>query len=363
VEQRCAARSIRWTWRSSGDPILRGHRAGSGARHRSLLLTTRWWTSPTRAAGSGVRLLERLTPEPDIAVFLDVSPGIYARKGEYSVAYLARPERAYRRIAPLSVRRRPAQRRPGRPRGTRSSRRSGHVSPHGSTRPSNDTRRSPCDCCWTQGGSRPPARRSIWRLLLALAERYTYWSASPHGSTGGATAAGVFTTAVEAGARASPEGTHGSCVWSASSAAEREWSICFPPRGSTSGRRGDLDLWCRSPSRGSMRSFSRDGAVLRTRDLRDRLAGTALYWLRSPGSPSTCTNGVSDWSVSTTRISGARPPPPPRTRREEFFCAGARGSGHPPGDDPGGGPALLQARDVSRPSHRARPAGSIGATW
>ncbi len=49
-----------------------------------------------------VRLLERLTPEPDIAVFLDVSPEeSYARKGEYSVAYLARRSAAYRAIAPL----------------------------------------------------------------------------------------------------------------------------------------------------------------------------------------------------------------------------------------------------------------------
>jgi thymidylate kinase len=49
-----------------------------------------------------VRLLERLTPAPDVPVFLDVSPEeSYARKGEYSVAYLARRSAAYRQIAPL----------------------------------------------------------------------------------------------------------------------------------------------------------------------------------------------------------------------------------------------------------------------
>src|SRR5207249_1266157 len=52
--------------------------------------------------GFWVRVLERLTPEPDIAVFLEVSPEeSYARKGEYSVDYLARRSAAYRRIAPL----------------------------------------------------------------------------------------------------------------------------------------------------------------------------------------------------------------------------------------------------------------------
>ncbi len=49
-----------------------------------------------------VRLLERLTPEPDVPVFLDVSPEeSYARKGEYSVAYLARRRAGYQAIAPL----------------------------------------------------------------------------------------------------------------------------------------------------------------------------------------------------------------------------------------------------------------------
>ena len=49
-----------------------------------------------------VRLLQRFTPAPDLPVFLDVSPEeSYARKGEYSVDYLARRSTAYRHIAPL----------------------------------------------------------------------------------------------------------------------------------------------------------------------------------------------------------------------------------------------------------------------
>jgi hypothetical protein len=49
-----------------------------------------------------VGLLERLTPAPDVPVFLDVSPEeSYARKGEYSVPYLARRSAAYRYIAPF----------------------------------------------------------------------------------------------------------------------------------------------------------------------------------------------------------------------------------------------------------------------
>jgi len=58
-----------------------------------------------------VRLLERLTPEPDVPVFLDVSPEeSYARKGEYSAGPIWR---AAARLpgdrAPGAVRRRPAQ--------------------------------------------------------------------------------------------------------------------------------------------------------------------------------------------------------------------------------------------------------------
>ena len=50
---------------------------------------------------TGVRLLERLTPTPQLPVFLDVTPlESFLRKGEYSVEYLQRRWVAYRRIAP-----------------------------------------------------------------------------------------------------------------------------------------------------------------------------------------------------------------------------------------------------------------------
>jgi len=49
-----------------------------------------------------VRLLERVTPAPDVPVFLEISPEeSFARKGEYSVPYLARRGAAYRAVQPL----------------------------------------------------------------------------------------------------------------------------------------------------------------------------------------------------------------------------------------------------------------------
>ena len=48
-----------------------------------------------------VRFLARLTPTPDLAVFLDISPEeSFARKGEYSVEYLRARWRHYRTVAP-----------------------------------------------------------------------------------------------------------------------------------------------------------------------------------------------------------------------------------------------------------------------
>ncbi len=74
---------------------------------RRVLVTDRYFYDTLvdvadEGGGFWVRVLERLTPAPDIAVFLEVSPEeSYARKGEYSVDYLARRSAAYRRIAPL----------------------------------------------------------------------------------------------------------------------------------------------------------------------------------------------------------------------------------------------------------------------
>lgn len=74
---------------------------------RRVLITDRYfYDTLVDVADDGrwfwVRLLQRLTPAPDVPVFLDVSPEeSYARKGEYSVAYLTRRSAAYRHIAPL----------------------------------------------------------------------------------------------------------------------------------------------------------------------------------------------------------------------------------------------------------------------
>jgi thymidylate kinase len=45
------------------------------------------------------RLLERLTPTPSLAVFLDTRPEVaFARKGEHSIDYLAQRSSAYQRV-------------------------------------------------------------------------------------------------------------------------------------------------------------------------------------------------------------------------------------------------------------------------
>ena len=58
----------------------------------------------SHAANGGsrwLRFLARLTPTPDLAVFLDIAPEeSYARKGEYSVEYLRARWRHYRTVAP-----------------------------------------------------------------------------------------------------------------------------------------------------------------------------------------------------------------------------------------------------------------------
>jgi thymidylate kinase len=75
-------------------------------RGRVLLTDRYFYDTLVDVADEGrwfwVRLLQRFTPAPDLPVFLDVSPEeSYARKGEYSVDYLARRSTAYRHIAPL----------------------------------------------------------------------------------------------------------------------------------------------------------------------------------------------------------------------------------------------------------------------
>lgn len=48
-----------------------------------------------------LRLLERVTPEPDVAVYIDVDPETaFARKGEYSIEYLRRRHERYQTVFP-----------------------------------------------------------------------------------------------------------------------------------------------------------------------------------------------------------------------------------------------------------------------
>jgi thymidylate kinase len=48
-----------------------------------------------------LRLLARVTPTPDLPVLLDITPELaFARKGEYTVAYLRERDTAYRRVFP-----------------------------------------------------------------------------------------------------------------------------------------------------------------------------------------------------------------------------------------------------------------------
>ena len=75
-------------------------------RGRVLIMDRYFYDTLVDVADDGrwfwVRLLERLTPTPDVPVFLDITPEeSYARKGEYSVPYLALRGAAYRAVAPL----------------------------------------------------------------------------------------------------------------------------------------------------------------------------------------------------------------------------------------------------------------------
>lgn len=75
-------------------------------RRRVLVMDRYFYDMLVDVADDGrwfwVRLLEHLTPTPDVPVFLDTSPVVsYARKGEYSVAYLSRRARAYHAVRSL----------------------------------------------------------------------------------------------------------------------------------------------------------------------------------------------------------------------------------------------------------------------
>lgn len=73
--------------------------------HRRVLIMDRYfYDTLVDVADQGrwfwVALLERLTPAPTLAVFLDVSPEVsFARKGEYSIEYLRERWVAYQAVA------------------------------------------------------------------------------------------------------------------------------------------------------------------------------------------------------------------------------------------------------------------------
>jgi thymidylate kinase len=73
---------------------------------RRVLIMDRYFYDTLVDVGDGGRgawlgLLERLTPTPDVAVYLDVDPETaFARKGEYTVEYLRRRHERYRAVLP-----------------------------------------------------------------------------------------------------------------------------------------------------------------------------------------------------------------------------------------------------------------------
>ncbi len=136
-----------------------------------------------------------------------------------------------------------------------------------------------------QGGSPPPGTTIDWRLLLALAERNTVLvRLAARLDQAGLQPPAFFTTAVEREReRARKACTVMRLVGERCARAGVEhlfptaWQH-FPDLG------GDLDLLVLSREPG-VDAIILEGtaAVLRARDLRDRLAGTALYWLRESG--------------------------------------------------------------------------------
>lgn len=88
--------------------IFWAHRLYLERLRRRVLIMDRYFydTLVDVADGPGwrwtwLRWLERLTPTPDVAVLLDISPDeAFARKREYSLPYLQRRHQAYRAVFP-----------------------------------------------------------------------------------------------------------------------------------------------------------------------------------------------------------------------------------------------------------------------
>jgi thymidylate kinase len=71
-------------------------------RGRVLVMDRYFYDTLVDVAGGSwgwLRLLQEITPTPDLAVFLEVTPEeSFARKGEYSIPYLRGREAAYRQV-------------------------------------------------------------------------------------------------------------------------------------------------------------------------------------------------------------------------------------------------------------------------
>jgi len=78
-----------------------------GVRRRTLILDRYFYdrlvdvapSSPDAAGWKWLRLLARMTPAPDLAVWLEISPArAFARKSEYTIPYLEQRDAAYRTV-------------------------------------------------------------------------------------------------------------------------------------------------------------------------------------------------------------------------------------------------------------------------
>ena len=86
--------------------VFLGYRAYIERLHGRVLVMDRYFYDTLVDLADGkrwrwLRVLERITPTPDVAVYLDIDPETaFARKGEYSVEYLQRRHGLYRTVFP-----------------------------------------------------------------------------------------------------------------------------------------------------------------------------------------------------------------------------------------------------------------------
>src|SRR6266704_1346927 len=269
----------------SRDPVLRGHGSASGARHRSLLL---------RHAGGrsrrGRRVLGPGTRAPDARAGHRGVPGGQPRG-------VLRPQRrvfrglpgpSERRLpahgAARPVRRRPAQCRPGchLPRAGAG----GRATPlrmidTAEQRHATTALRLLLD----QGGSPPPDMTVDWPLLLTLARQNSVLVRLSERLEGRGLRPPAFFAAAAERARQRADTASSVMRHIADRCARHGIDFLFPTAWQHfPDAGGDLDLLVSSRAR-RVDALILEGmaASLRAPDLRDRRAGTALYWLRESG--------------------------------------------------------------------------------